>query len=754
MTAELRELLQSLQNLSQESIQHLFFLCRALQPHVSEEHRFPLISKMFGDVPKLIDILSPANFQSYAQDASNHAFKLFLDFKELSNLLGRVTYIQLFQLTNNLVPPGSPQFQFSVLMRIQMYFARCSGETLTLLNGSLDTSGQPGPAHLNNQKLLQVDPSIPIDILHFVAGMMALPLSELFAFHSWFISLSKKMLAVLLAILQLESATVLDLKLYQRILKPFPSVMLCGPGVESANLSNFFVEASLLRNDNQVELATCLDGNKISRISNGIFAPFKKLKILSTTQQQRTLFRLKFVLKRYIGSDFQTISKASVLSDPIEVFSHTIYLTDKQDVPLPPTVSEVIPSQGPPTTRMVVLGSNFVKSDSLCVSFGPLGTSAQFYEKGTIICNAPERSSGIKSGAPVFVKVSNDGEQFSTDSLYIEGLKSKSIINAENQKALFATIEPIVEFHKDFFTELALCYNSFSWNTANQITLEPATVTITKSTSSATITTTTITTTTSASPNNNNSNRAKKPITSLESTIALSEIFNKHRANFKIYSAYIVAFDNIMSTMTRLRKKSSFVAFLDKCRSDPKSNNQDLNSLLIMPVQRLPRYVLLLNELLKNIPAGHSNIKVLESCIDGIKGVTTFINEAKRDDENMGRARDLQEALIDKVDKMLKTIAISRIDWKKTMSQGAATAATDSNLASSSNSLPSVLTLRPSKSSPSSSTTTTTTTSPSSGSQTVRKKEPPAKKESTTASFLTLGRSSKKEPVKKAGLFS
>lgn len=95
--------------------------------------------------------------------------------------------------------------------------------------------------------------------------------------------------------------------------------------------SNLFVEASLLRSDSDIELSTCIEGNRVVRISHGVFATFRKLKILSTSQQQGTLFRLKFTLKRYVGNIFELINSASAISEPIEVFSHTLYLADKQE---------------------------------------------------------------------------------------------------------------------------------------------------------------------------------------------------------------------------------------------------------------------------------------------------------------------------------------------------------------------------------------------------------------------------------------
>ncbi len=43
---------------------------------------------------------------------------------------------------------------------------------------------------------------------------------------------------------------------------------------------------ALIRSDSELELPMTLEGNKIVRISTGIFATFKKLKILSTSQMQ------------------------------------------------------------------------------------------------------------------------------------------------------------------------------------------------------------------------------------------------------------------------------------------------------------------------------------------------------------------------------------------------------------------------------------------------------------------------------------
>eukprot|EP01124_Arcella_intermedia_P006795 TRINITY_DN14095_c0_g1_i1.p1 TRINITY_DN14095_c0_g1~~TRINITY_DN14095_c0_g1_i1.p1 ORF type:complete len:701 (-),score=105.90 TRINITY_DN14095_c0_g1_i1:119-2221(-) len=197
---------------------------------------------------------------------------------------------------------------------------------------------------------------------------------------------------------------------YQRILKPYPSIILIGPDSEAHN--DFFVEASLLRSDANVDLPMCLDGTRVVRIVPGQSTTFKRLKILSTTQQQGTLFRLKFQLKRHVDGNFTTLHGIQAVSNPIEVYSHTSYINkDRKSgsnvLPTPPVVKEVLPCHGSAVggLRVVVLGANFSNTPKLLVKFGEATVHPVFHESGTLICTTLP---GV-SGQSVIVRVTNDG---------------------------------------------------------------------------------------------------------------------------------------------------------------------------------------------------------------------------------------------------------------------------------------------------------------------------------------------------------
>ncbi|XP_036744495.2 rho guanine nucleotide exchange factor 17 [Manis pentadactyla] len=111
-----------------------------------------------------------------------------------------------------------------------------------------------------------------------------------------------------------------------------------------------------------------------------------------------------------------------------------------------------------------------------------------------------------------------------------------------------------------------------------------------------------------------------------------------------IYSAYI---DNFLNAKDAVRvakeARPAFLKFLEQSMRENKEK-QALSDLMIKPVQRIPRYELLVKDLLKHTPEDHPDHPLLLDAQRNIKQVAERINKGVRSaEEAERRARVLQE---------------------------------------------------------------------------------------------------------------
>lgn len=99
------------------------------------------------------------------------------------------------------------------------------------------------------------------------------------------------------------------------------------------------------------------------------------------------------------------------------------------------------------------------------------------------------------------------------------------------------------------------------------------------------------------------------------STKSVGEVFQYHARNFKAYGDYCSNQPNVHELIIEYKEQNQeFADFLKKCFRNPACKKQDIESFLVMPLQRLCRYPLLLKELVsyehftlkKKGPAGSS----------------------------------------------------------------------------------------------------------------------------------------------------
>lgn len=110
--------------------------------------------------------------------------------------------------------------------------------------------------------------------------------------------------------------------------------------------------------------------------------------------------------------------------------------------------------------------------------------------------------------------------------------------------------------------------------------------------------------------------------------IFVSITASQTRAFRDIYASYIVCYDSAGRMFDRISAaNNAFVSFVKEKESSGKA--QSILSCLIMPVQRLPRYKLLLMDLLKYTHPQHPDYKNLDQACKNIHEMTEYIDGAK-----------------------------------------------------------------------------------------------------------------------------
>jgi hypothetical protein len=113
----------------------------------------------------------------------------------------------------------------------------------------------------------------------------------------------------------------------------------------------------------------------------------------------------------------------------------------------------------------------------------------------------------------------------------------------------------------------------------------------------------------------------------------------------KVYTGYVNNYNQAMATLEECKKNAQFKEFLNTTKNLP-GVEHDLPSYLIMPIQRIPRYQLLLEQLLKATPLEHPDRADLASALQQIVAVADYMNERKRDVENLLKVTNLQSNLV------------------------------------------------------------------------------------------------------------
>ncbi|KAL0481640.1 RacGEF [Acrasis kona] len=116
---------------------------------------------------------------------------------------------------------------------------------------------------------------------------------------------------------------------------------------------------------------------------------------------------------------------------------------------------------------------------------------------------------------------------------------------------------------------------------------------------------------------------------------------SEYLPSFKLYTDYINNYPRALQVLqTEVEKNKKLRAVLDKQRDLMQSmtlRNSDLESFMIVPIQRIPRYQLLLKDLLKTYEESESDFEKVKKTVFDIGNIADYCNEKRREFEQSAR---------------------------------------------------------------------------------------------------------------------
>jgi RhoGEF domain len=127
----------------------------------------------------------------------------------------------------------------------------------------------------------------------------------------------------------------------------------------------------------------------------------------------------------------------------------------------------------------------------------------------------------------------------------------------------------------------------------------------------------------------------------------IGDVFNQVAPFFKMYAKYCFGqFSAQQDLQLLIKARPDFCKFVNAMEAHPLSLGQKLSSLLVMPIQRVPRYVLLLSQLEKYSTHSHLPRNSLTKAVELVRGVASSLGESLARFQNQAKVSDIQASLV------------------------------------------------------------------------------------------------------------
>ncbi|KAL0206786.1 hypothetical protein P9112_012497 [Eukaryota sp. TZLM1-RC] len=130
---------------------------------------------------------------------------------------------------------------------------------------------------------------------------------------------------------------------------------------------------------------------------------------------------------------------------------------------------------------------------------------------------------------------------------------------------------------------------------------------------------------------------------------SIASVFQQITPFLKFYTTYIAQFEKVTECLADCRRTSRSTRKINEgiseIESNPSLRGLDVSSFLIMPVQRVPRYRLLLEAVLKQTPMEHPDFEGVFSALEAVKAVANGVNEKLKEWEDRLKIIDIERQL-------------------------------------------------------------------------------------------------------------
>lgn len=129
-------------------------------------------------------------------------------------------------------------------------------------------------------------------------------------------------------------------------------------------------------------------------------------------------------------------------------------------------------------------------------------------------------------------------------------------------------------------------------------------------------------------------------------TTTIGDVFLSLMSFLRGYTSFANNFDHALSTIDACKKQPFFTEYLTHCvEVKEECNKMWLVDHMITPIQRIPRYTLLLTDLLKYTTKGHPDFDALSRCVTQMTDLAQHINTMKKNAEAAVKMVELQNSI-------------------------------------------------------------------------------------------------------------